>query len=75
MKAELMREMAEQMELEQKAKAYEKLLILLYNAFDYMMVQGGMDEEDISEYVGTDVAMVKAINDEDSDYIIRRYGK
>ena len=62
MKAELMREMAEQKELEMKARLCDELLTLLYNAVGYMYEQGE-ERSEVAEYLLTTETVLDAIDD------------
>lgn len=64
MKAELMREVAEQTQLEQKAKALDVALVFLNNALCYLY-ENMISSEDVAEYIGTDIETLDAINSED----------
>lgn len=68
MKAEIMREFAEEMERDVKVEASETLCVLLNNAICYMQEQG-MEDYEIAEYLGTDIETLNAIADEDYEKI------
>ena len=70
-KADLMREIAEQNKLETKAAAYDKLIIITNNAIGYMLSDAGMEEDEVADYIGTSVEMLRAIDDEDVDAIAK----
>ena len=69
MMSELRMEMAEQHELEIKAKACDKLLILLNNAICYME-ENGEDLISMAKYLGTSVDIIRAIDMEDIDSLV-----
>ena len=69
MMSELRQEMAEQKELETKAKASETIITLLNNAITYMKCEANMSDEEIAEYLCTNTDMLDAIDSEDFDAI------
>ena len=70
MKSEIMRKLAEQMTLENKAKAFDKIISILNNAITYMMEQEMTDEE-IADYLCCSVDDLRAIDIEDYDFLGR----
>lgn len=58
-------------EMEDKAQAYDTLLGLLQNAILYMRDQGET-RASIANILETDIAMVRAVEKDDIDAILRR---
>lgn len=65
---ELLREAYELQENEKKADVLDRVLVVLDNAIGYML-EGNMSREEVAEYLGIDVEVLGAIEDEDIDVL------
>ena len=65
---ELLREAYELQENEKKADVLDRVLVVLDNAIGYMF-EGNMSREEVAEYLGIDVEVLGAIEDEDIDVL------
>lgn len=70
MMGELREEMAERQVRETKAEAAEKLCILLNNAIGFML-ESGMSEEEVADYLGCDKEAITAANEDDYEYFAK----
>lgn len=68
MYGELLREAYELQENEKKADVLERVLVVLDNAIGYML-EDNMSREEVAEYLGIDVEVLGAIEDEDIDLL------
>lgn len=68
MYGELLREACELQENEKRADVLERVLVVLDNAIGYML-EGNMSREEVAEYLGIDVEVLGAIEDEDIDVL------
>ena len=65
---ELLREAYELQENEKKADVLDRVLVVLDKAIGYML-EGNMSREEVAEYLGIDVEVLGAIEDEDIDVL------
>ena len=70
MMSELRMALAETEAVEQKAKAFDKVITIANNAICYMYEQN-MTTDEIAEYLGCDTEMIKAIDNEDYETIAK----
>ena len=68
MYGELLREAYELQENEKKADVLDRVLVVLDNAIGYML-EDNMSREEVAEYLGIDVEVLGAIEDEDIEVL------
>ena len=71
MYGELLREAYELQENEKKADVLDRVLVVLDNAIGYML-EGNMSREEVAEYLGIDVEVLGAIEDEDINVLSKK---
>ena len=71
MYGELLREAYELQENEKKADVLDRVLVVLNNAIGYML-EDNMSREEVAEYLGIDVEVLGAIEDEDINVLSKK---